>query len=95
MPTCLVDGKVYVEGQKFYPESEPCKECKCKEGFEGKFEEPFCKDVTCDIELHYASKLHGNCVPVYFGRRACCPFDWKCRECYKHYNYKHHKCNRY
>lgn len=80
LPTCLVDGKVFVEGQKFYPKAEPCKECRCKAGFEGKFEEPFCKDVSCDVELHYGSRIRKNCVPVYYGKQGCCPIDWKCRE---------------
>ncbi|KAK6621131.1 hypothetical protein RUM43_011437 [Polyplax serrata] len=78
LPTCLVDGKVYLQGQKFYPNDEPCKECYCQEGFEGKFEEPFCKNVACNVELHYASRIRDNCVPVYYGRQGCCPIDWKC-----------------
>lgn len=80
VPTCLVDGNVYKEGQKFYPKDEPCKVCICKEGFSGKYEEPYCQDVTCGVELHYTSRMTEECVPVYFGRKGCCPIDWKCRK---------------
>lgn len=34
-PTCLVDGKIYKDGEYFEPAGEPGKQCYCGEGYTG------------------------------------------------------------
>lgn len=78
--TCEYAGKTYYEGERFFPEGDSCKTCYCKPGFTGKLEEPFCRDISCAIEIGGSNRLNNNCVPVYYGKEGCCPVRWKCRK---------------
>lgn len=41
---------------------------------------PYCREISCDLELHYASDLQEGCTPVYFGDDGCCPIQFRCRK---------------
>ncbi|PSN46820.1 hypothetical protein C0J52_09569, partial [Blattella germanica] len=75
---CHYGDKTYKEGQIIYPDDAPCKKCICKEGFNGTLVEPWCRDVSCGIELHYSTEIQDGCIPVYYGKQGCCPIDWRC-----------------
>ncbi|XP_031355343.1 uncharacterized protein LOC116179670 isoform X2 [Photinus pyralis] len=75
---CRVDGYAYKEGQKFFP-SDSCKVCVCHKDFKGKYVEPFCKFLSCEIRDQFSYQLSRNCAPVYKNERAlCCPYTWLC-----------------
>lgn len=74
---CIVGDKIYYEGQRFQPEN-TCKRCLCEKGFEGKFEEPFCKDINCNMIDSSFDKLKNMCAPIYTLRDNCCPDRWQC-----------------
>lgn len=76
---CEWKGSTYLEGEKFYPDEEPCKTCICKKGFDGTLNGPWCKQATCGIELHYTNYLARGCAPVFY-KSTCCPIEWRCRE---------------
>ncbi|XP_039288523.1 uncharacterized protein LOC111053952 [Nilaparvata lugens] len=46
--------------------------------FAGTFVSPYCEDITCDMELHYADYISEGCTPVYYGDDSCCPIYWHC-----------------
>lgn len=75
---CEVDGKTFYEGQRFDPPGEQCKTCICQEGFDGKYEAPFCEPVTCTSELLQPVDFRKFCAPVYYGSGSCCPIQWQC-----------------
>ncbi|KAE8749699.1 hypothetical protein FOCC_FOCC003686 [Frankliniella occidentalis] len=76
---CEWKGKTYLEGEKFYPEEEaPCKTCICQKGFDGTLNGPWCKEVTCGLELHYTNYITKGCAPVFYGKSKCCPIEWRC-----------------
>uniref|UniRef100_A0A1B6E6B8 VWFC domain-containing protein n=1 Tax=Clastoptera arizonana TaxID=38151 RepID=A0A1B6E6B8_9HEMI len=75
---CTYKGEEYIEGQKIYPEDEPCKECICSAGFNGTLSEPWCKTISCGYDLHYGARIAEGCVPVLYKEKSCCPIDWKC-----------------
>ncbi|XP_044252707.1 uncharacterized protein LOC123003782 isoform X1 [Tribolium madens] len=77
---CIIDGKEYKEGERFYPEK-TCLRCICQKGFKGKLEEPFCKRKTCDVQLEKSVQdFYQACAPLYGpkGEVLCCPFGWIC-----------------
>ncbi|XP_034245830.1 kielin/chordin-like protein [Thrips palmi] len=74
---CEWKGETYLEGQKFYPDEEPCKTCICKRGFDGTLNGPWCKEATCGLELHHTRDLARGCAPV-FWKSTCCPIEWRC-----------------
>ncbi|RZF43767.1 hypothetical protein LSTR_LSTR009190 [Laodelphax striatellus] len=76
--TCEYGGEVWEEGQAFYPKEKPCKKCICKQGFNGTFVSPYCEDIICEMELHYADYISEGCTPVYYGDDSCCPIYWHC-----------------
>lgn len=78
---CDVDGTTYKEGQKFYPEG-TCSVCVCQKGFAGKYVEPFCRKVSCAVQLKRSKEIEQNCAPLYRSNKAalCCPISWICPE---------------
>lgn len=74
---CEWKGRTYLEGEKFYPDEEPCKACVCRKGFDGTLDGPWCREVTCGLELHHASYLARGCAPVFY-KSTCCPIEWRC-----------------
>lgn len=78
---CKYDGEIYLEGEKFYPESEKCWSCICKPDFNTSMiiGNPNCTEIDCGIELRNFQELRKGCIPIYYEDR-CCPTDWKCRE---------------
>lgn len=77
-PTCEYGGNVYRDGAAFYPKDHPCKKCICSAGFNGTVSEPWCKEISCDLDLHYGSDIAAGCIPVYYGEDGCCPIEWRC-----------------
>lgn len=79
---CIIDGKEFKEGERFYPEN-TCLRCICQKGFKGKLEKPFCERKACDIQLEKSiQNFYQGCAPLY-GPKAnvlCCPFGWICRK---------------
>ncbi|KYB29503.1 hypothetical protein TcasGA2_TC031013 [Tribolium castaneum] len=82
---CIVDGREYKEGDQFYPKN-TCFNCVCQKGFNGKFEEPFCRRTWCGEQLGSAG-IHSqdSCVPYYrvntstnSDKVLCCPNGWIC-----------------
>lgn len=81
---CHFEGTVYTEGQRMYPETQPCHSCVCSAGFENATriaENPHCTKVDCGIEIRNLDRIRKGCVPVYFGESTCCPYEYRCREC--------------
>ncbi|XP_018579094.1 uncharacterized protein LOC108917121 [Anoplophora glabripennis] len=75
---CHVDGKVYKEGEKFYPK-DTCLKCVCGKGWNGRFEHPFCKRSLCSIQFDGIGQVHSNCAPLYLNKEVlCCPITWVC-----------------
>lgn len=81
--TCKVDGKTYREGENFFPK-DSCYKCNCGKGFNGKFEEPFCKRINCANQMKFAPEYQRKCAPYYRKNRdrdvLCCPSNWICRK---------------
>lgn len=75
---CEWGGKTYLEGQKFYPDEEPCKVCTCRKGYDGTLAGPWCSKVTCGLELHHSGDLAKGCAPVFHDSSKCCPIEWRC-----------------
>ncbi|XP_034938976.1 kielin/chordin-like protein [Chelonus insularis] len=69
-PTCLVDGKVYEDGEMFTPEAEPNKICYCGPGYQGENVEPFCRinRHSCNIELRHS--YDDKCIPTYYASQS-------------------------
>ena len=76
LATCHLDGQVYREGQKIYPESDPCLECLCTADWDGSLGAPSCRRVDCSLQL-YSDNLLRGCQPVYRDG-GCCPTEWFC-----------------
>ncbi|XP_063244046.1 kielin/chordin-like protein [Bacillus rossius redtenbacheri] len=76
--TCEHKGKILMQGQKYYPDEEPCKVCVCQEGYDGTLNEPWCKRIYCGIELRHDEDIRSGCIPVYYG--GCCPVTYRCPE---------------
>jgi len=77
--TCEVNGKKYHEGDQFDAPDVKCTKCVCQEGFEGKFEAPFCKKRTCIDEARRQKEVYSFCAPSYH-LGDCCPVYWICPE---------------
>ncbi|XP_068081639.1 kielin/chordin-like protein [Anabrus simplex] len=75
---CHYGGKIYVEGQNIYSDDSHCKSCLCQQGFNGTLDGPWCRELSCDLELHYGDRLLDGCAPIYYGDEVCCPVDWRC-----------------
>lgn len=71
-------GKTYYEGQRFEAPGAKDLNCICQKNFVGKFEEPFCRPVSCGIELLDSDSFRGNCAPIYYGKDRVCPIQWQC-----------------
>lgn len=76
---CKVGDKVYHEGQKFYPEEEPCLSCICQPGFNETFKQPHCVPLNCHFEPKIR-ELRDHCTPIYQGTKRCCATHWTCRK---------------
>ncbi|XP_044267331.1 uncharacterized protein LOC123013070 [Tribolium madens] len=82
---CVVNGKEFKEGDKFYPDN-TCFDCVCRKGFNGKFEEPFCRRRWCGQQLRQTgTHIQDSCAPYYRVETegdhvVCCPDDWICPE---------------
>jgi len=76
--TCQVGDKTYREGDKFDSPDDKCTECVCQQGFEGKFEAPFCKKRGCIEEVYWQQEVYHFCAPTYISLDDCCPFNWVC-----------------
>ena len=76
--TCELEGKTYHEGEKMYPDSDPCTVCHCQAGWDGDLEGEFCKETKCTI-LGQEDKILRGCQPVQKDN-VCCPFEWVCPE---------------
>lgn len=79
--TCLIDRITYKAGERLYPKKS-CYACICQKGFNGKFEEPYCKRSGCDSQLKFQSEIQNFCAPLYLkrdGEKKCCPTTWTCR----------------
>ncbi|KAJ8934627.1 hypothetical protein NQ318_023207 [Aromia moschata] len=77
---CDVGGKKYKEGEKFFPK-DTCMKCVCSKNFNGKLESPFCKRLSCGVQINHAEELHNRCAPTYvkpYGESLCCPDTWVC-----------------
>ncbi|XP_046415695.1 kielin/chordin-like protein isoform X1 [Neodiprion fabricii] len=85
IPRCTVDGKTYLDGQRFTPQSDPTLNCVCSEGYEGKNVEPFCKHpepFSCDVELRQSDDIYNNCTPVFYSSQnpaTDCNFFSRCQ----------------
>ncbi|KAB0798777.1 hypothetical protein PPYR_06657 [Photinus pyralis] len=78
LPTCVVDGKTYMKGQKFFPNNTVL-HCVCDENFNGKYEAPHCRKINCGIKLKYAEEIGKRCAPFYDDRaEKKCPSSWIC-----------------
>jgi len=78
--TCTVGNITYMEGD-YMQSPEKCMDCKCAEGFNGKFIPPFCKKVNCGLGLNYALQSAINyCAPMYYNTDSCCPEHWNCED---------------
>ncbi|XP_017773095.1 PREDICTED: uncharacterized protein LOC108560161 [Nicrophorus vespilloides] len=78
MSICVVDSKVYIEGEKFQPYGK-CLDCVCQKGYNGTFVEPFCRKNRCDVEVRYSKQIVDNCAPLYNNNYPlCCPYDFIC-----------------
>lgn len=82
--TCIVDGTTFKAGQRFSPK-DSCYTCICAKGFDGKYEEPYCKRSGCDVQLRNQLDVKKFCAPVYIkdrliGDKICCPTTWTCRK---------------
>ncbi|KAK0178123.1 hypothetical protein PV328_002102 [Microctonus aethiopoides] len=67
--TCVVDGKIYKDGEHFNDPSDPNKNCVCQPGYEGKNVEPFCvtpKRPHCQPDFRNRDDIVNNCAPVYY-----------------------------
>jgi len=78
--TCVVGGKTYHEGSKFNAPNKKCTECVCQEGFDGQFEEPFCRKDKCVEEVRWQKEINNFCAPTFISLDDCCPYNWKCPE---------------
>ncbi|XP_029659622.1 uncharacterized protein LOC115233382 [Formica exsecta] len=67
--TCVVDGKIYKDGEYFEVKNESELNCICLPGYKGKNVEPFCvkpKRPYCSPEFRDASDIRRNCAPVFY-----------------------------
>lgn len=49
--------------------------------FTGRIAEPWCTDISCDIDIHHGQDIQEGCVPIYF-ETGCCPIETLCRKYY-------------
>ncbi|KAK5644252.1 hypothetical protein RI129_008097 [Pyrocoelia pectoralis] len=75
VPTCSVDGKTYMKGQRFFPNG-TILECICDENFNGKYDEPYCRKIDCGIKLKYIKEIEDRCAPFYDRNEEKCPSSW-------------------
>lgn len=75
---CEYGGKTYVEGQYIYSDDAHCKSCICQQGFNGTLDGPWCRELSCDVDLHNGRRIRAGCAPIYYGSEVCCPVDWRC-----------------
>ncbi|XP_012257484.2 uncharacterized protein LOC105686867 [Athalia rosae] len=82
---CEVDGKTYLDGQRFTPASVPKKNCICSEGYKGENIAPFCKDsepTSCNTELRRRTEQYQNCIPTFYGFQnpaTDCSYAFRCQ----------------
>ncbi|XP_034196203.2 uncharacterized protein LOC117611886 [Osmia lignaria lignaria] len=71
--TCEVDGKIYMDGEFFKPNSsDPDLSCYCQPGYKGENVEPFCKMPNrsyCSPLFRNAPAIHQNCAPVFYNNQ--------------------------
>ncbi len=73
---CTDGNRTYYEGETFTPESDSCRTCICKPGYEaGGDNSEFCYWHNCYV--NYDDKLKRGCVPA-FHPEHCCPWEWVC-----------------
>jgi len=58
--TCQVEGKEYKDGQKIYPESEPCRICVCNAQFTDIYGDQ-CREIECGMDYRY---LEGGSIKL-------------------------------
>ncbi|XP_043682162.1 kielin/chordin-like protein [Vespula pensylvanica] len=71
--TCMVDGKLYYDGDYFTVESDPDLNCNCQPGYKGENVEPFCKKPNhpyCSPDFRNAYDIYNNCAPVYYDNQS-------------------------
>ncbi|KAL2713248.1 hypothetical protein V1478_016946 [Vespula squamosa] len=71
--TCMVDGKLYYDGDYFTVESDPDLNCNCQPGYKGENVEPFCKKPNhpyCSADFRNAYDIYNNCAPVYYNNQS-------------------------
>lgn len=66
--SCVKDGKIYYDGQKFWFR---CSTCLCKEG------KIICSENKCLEEMKHTDKIDRKCAPV-FSLEECCSVTWAC-----------------
>lgn len=80
IPTCTVDGKTYMKGQRFFPNN-TILECICDENFNGKYDEPYCRQIDCGVKFKYMQQIKNRCAPFYDKNENKCPsYQWICPE---------------
>ncbi|XP_017782885.1 PREDICTED: uncharacterized protein LOC108567123 [Nicrophorus vespilloides] len=72
---CVVDGKEYLEGQKFDHPKEKCTTCVCDKKFKDDLG-AICRKDTCSAEIRSGDKISKYYAAVYGGKDHCCPFEW-------------------
>ncbi|KAK0098262.1 hypothetical protein PV326_010027 [Microctonus aethiopoides] len=84
-PKCEVDGKIYRDGEKFTPKSEPHKQCICGPGYKGENIAPFCRvslTSVCRPEFYHANDIEKNCTPTYYhgqSPQSSCSVAYRCQ----------------
>lgn len=81
LKTCEVDGQMYKEGQSFEPASTR-KTCICTSQWNGTYDDTYCTDINCGLEIHYQDAIFDNCAPVFIGNLKSCPIAFQCRKWY-------------
>ncbi|KAF2883828.1 hypothetical protein ILUMI_22359 [Ignelater luminosus] len=74
---CMVDGRIYLEGERFNP-ANTCLNCVCKKGYNGRNKTPFCEKMSCYVELSFPYEIREFCAPVYNRKYFCCPIIFLC-----------------
>lgn len=78
VPRCEVDGKMYMKGQKFYPNNTNL-HCICTEEFNGKFESAYCRKIACGLSMKNRDEINKRCAPFYSDtNKRQCPTSWIC-----------------
>ncbi|XP_011167649.1 uncharacterized protein LOC105201359 [Solenopsis invicta] len=84
IPTCIVNGKKYRDGERFEVEGEPDLRCVCQSGYKGKNVEPFCakpKHPYCSPDFRGAYEVFNNCTPVFYlaEKLSTCNIFFRCQ----------------